>query len=73
MQTIKLLLKTLKAARVASSRFLISTLEWCRNYKKKFAGTPNQGSPKKNRGFTAELVVNKTPNLRIYAMYMQIV
>jgi len=65
MQT-KLLLKTLKAARVASSRFLISTLEWHKNYKKILQGLQIKGHPK-NQGFTVGLAVNKTPNLHIYA------
>jgi len=38
-----ILLKTLKGARVASSGFLISTLQRYKNCKKNFVGTPKQG------------------------------
>jgi len=61
-----ILFKTLKDAKVTPSRLLISTLDWDKNCKKNFVGTPNQESPK-NQDFTAGLVAKTTPNLHIYA------
>jgi len=61
-----ILLKTLKGARVASSKFWISALQRNENCKKLCRDSQTRFTLQK-RHFTAGLVSKKTPNLHIYA------